>query len=242
MLDTNFFLDGVSAKTKGIYSGKPVSFSPAVPKIKSVQIPGKSGDLQIDEGGYYNRTATVPCFTLTTTSTAMVDMKTAAAWLLSSRGYRKLQTKEDTTHFWYASIKNTAEIAPRLNLLNPFTIEWDCKPYAYLTGYDEKITIAASGNVVVNPTFFEAYPILYVIGSANGQIAFPNGGITLTGAVSTEIAIDCEAQRAYDPLTGTSKDNLISATEFPYFVGGNNAVTFSGITSLKYIPRFREIL
>lgn len=242
MLNTDFYLDGVSAKSRGIHSGKPITFSPAVPKINAIQIPGRSGDLQIDEGGYYNRSASVPCYTLTVDNTAMQDMRGAAAWLLSQRGYRKLQTAEDDAHYWYASIKNTAEIAPRLNLLNPFTIEWDCKPYAYLTGYDEKTTITASGDTVENPTYFDAFPILYITGNEGGYISFPNGGITLTDDVQTEIAIDCEAQRAYDPFTGASRDMFISATEFPYFHGGTNAITFSGITSLKYIPRFREIL
>ena len=59
MLDTDFFLDGVSARSKGIYCGSPVSFSAAVPRISAVQIPGRSGDLLQDDGGYYNISAKV---------------------------------------------------------------------------------------------------------------------------------------------------------------------------------------
>lgn len=245
MLDTDFYLDGASAKSKGIFCGAPISFSAVVPKTKAVQIPGRSGDLMLDEGGFYNREASTTAYVLPKALgqniTAVEAMRVAAGFLFAEyRGYRKLITAEDGGHYWLAQVKNAAEIAPRLNLLNPFSITFDCQPYAYLTGYDEK-TVVASGDVVNNPTLYSAYPILYITGTAGGEIAFPNGGIEIVDNISTEIAIDCEAGRAYDPLTGANRNYLISSTEFPFFNAGNNAITMTDAV-VKYIPRFREIL
>lgn len=246
MLDTDFYLDGISAKSKGIFSGAPISFSAAVPKTKAVQIHGRSGDLMLDEGGFYNREASTTAYVLPKALgqniTVVEAMRVAAGFLFAEyRGYRKLITAEDDDHYWLAQVKNAAEIAPRLNLLNPFSITFDCQPYAYLTGYDVK-TVVASGDVVNNPTLYNAYPILYITsGTAGGEIAFPNGGIEIVDDISTEIAIDCEAERAYDPLTGANRNYLISATEFPFFNAGNNAITITDAV-VKYIPRFREIL
>lgn len=245
MLDSDFYLDGVSAKSKGIFCGAPISFSAAVPKTKAVQIPGRSGDLMLDEGGFYNREGSTTAYVLPKALgqniTAVEAMSAAAGFLFAEyRGYRRLITAEDSGHYWLAQVKNAAEIAPRLNLLNPFSITFDCQPYRYLTGYDSKVTVAASGDVVNNPTLYNAYPILYITGSTGGYISFPNGGITIVDTISTEIAIDCEAGRAYDPITGANRNYLISSTEFPFFNAGNNAITFSNAV-VKYIPRFREI-
>lgn len=242
MLDTDFYLDGVSARSKGIYCGSPVSFSAAVPRISPIQIAGRSGDLLQDDGGYYNISAKVDCFTMATRtgSTAMTDMKEVAGFLFSTRGYRRLTTYEDPDHYWLAYIKNAAEIAPRLNFLNPFNIEWECKPYAYLTGHDEKISVPASEDITVeNPTAFEAYPLFYITGDEGATIGTGNGYIQLTSAV-TNMIYDAETERAYTGA-GSSYNSTISANGVPYFSVGTNALRVEGAT-VQYIPRWREIL
>jgi phage-related protein len=242
MLDTDFYLDGVSARSKGIYCGSPVSFSAAVPRISAVQIPGRSGDLLQDDGGYYNISATVDCFTMATRtgSTAMTDMKEVAGFLFSARGYRRLTTYEDPDHYWLAYIKNAAEIAPRLNFLNPFNVEWECKPYAYLTGYDEKITAPTDEAVTVeNPTIFKAYPIYYIDGETGATIGTNNGYIQLTTGTGGLI-YDTETERAYG-VGGGSLDDHIATSGVPFFNGGSNRLLVENAT-VQYIPRWREIL
>lgn len=242
MLDTDFSLDGVSAKNVGIICGKPVSFTAAVPRITNVQIAGRSGDLQLDEGGFHNRTGEVPCYVLPKAAgrniTAMQEMSAVNGFLFGeNRGYRRLITAEDADHYWLASVKEAGAIDTRLNLLNPFNIVFDCKPYRYLTGYDEKITVDGT-ETVSNPTAYYAYPLLYITGSADATIGFYEGYITLVSAVNG-LVYDAELDRAYTGA-GSSYDNAIQTSGAIRFAPGTSEIEATGAT-VQYIPRFREI-
>lgn len=249
MLDIDFTLDGVSAKTVGIKLCRPLSFSAAVPRVQTIQIPGRNGDLHIDEGAYNNRTGTAECFALDSTFTSGVptanvtgNMDAVMEFLFSAGGYRKLQADDDTGHYWYARIANAGEIAARLGLLNPFTIEFDCKPYRMVVGGE---TPVALNTVLTNPTGFKAYPLLFVSGA--GTVASGNGSITVLE--SGDYILDCETCRAVEGgirqggtiWYGGAADDKISSDSYLYLSPrAQGGLTISGLTGY-IMPRWRTL-
>ena len=237
MEELDFALDGVWASTKGITLQKPVSFSAAVPRVKKIQIPGRNGDLHIDEGAYNNRTGTALCYALEATKVTS-QMDEIMSFLFASKGYRKLEVSDDTDHYWEARVANGGDIAARLGMLNPFSISFDCKPYRRYPSGDTAIVI--SGNTTItNETGFPAYPLIYVVAASGGSFRIGYGEIDFSDSFTGYI--DCADMRAYSAL-GTSLDHLIAYASYPVLnVGSNSVQLVSGITSMQIYPHWQTL-
>lgn len=250
MLDEyDFTLDGFSANQAGIRLQKPVSFANAVPIYDEAQIAGRNGTLVSWTGAYKNRKATASCFALYKPSeeqgqedTPLMDVISSANSLLfSSIGYRRLMVSYDSTHYWRARISNGAEIAQRMEMLNPFKVEFDCMPQRFLVSGEDEVTISTSENTITNPTSFASKPLIVVAGTAGGTGSIVINGVTIQVLnIVSGMTIDCELENCYN-LNGNHNDK-INATEFPQLAGGSNAIVFSGaISSLTITPRWWEI-
>lgn len=237
MQELDFALDGVWASTKGITLCRPVSFSAAVTKTQAINIPGRNGALHIDEGAYNVRSGTVDCYALTS-SDVTDSMATIMSWLFGTEGYRKLEVSDDLNHYWQARIVNGGQIATRLAMLNPFSIEWECKPFRVVNGADTPIVVTALTELS-NPTGFNAYPLLYVTASGEGTISNSNGSITILDQGT--FVIDCEDMRCVTS-GGDPADYMISSDAFPYLPPGTSGFTITGsITELKVAPRYHTL-
>lgn len=246
MAEYDFTLDGVSAASVGIRLQRPVMFSEAETDVQTFSVVGLNGDLHIDEGRYKNRTGTADCFALSKNinegdeeaevelENVTLKMSGVAGFLFGSKGYRRLQTSEDPDNVWYARVEKGAGLSPRLNLLNPFTITFDCKPFK--TDVNSETLI--SGTNFTNPTAFDALPLIYVISSAEDGTLTANG-VTIRFVYNTTggFYIDCETGTAYYP-TGIAADDRISAKEFIRFVPGENIISSSGV-NFQIAPRWR---
>ena len=246
MPELDFKLDNVSASTRGIIQRSQLTVSPAVPRVQSIQIAGRSGDLHIDEGAYNNRVGTIPCYALDSTFTqgvpnakVMTKMDTVMAFLFRQSGYRKLQVSDDTDHYWYGRVANGGEISARLSLLNPFSIEFDLKPFRYLVGGETIVPNVTSLTEFENLTGFNAYPLIYVSATGQGTIENSYGSVTILDSTS-EIIIDTEDCRAYSS-GGASKDYLISSDAFPYLPPGSGGFTISNTLTVRVSPRYRTL-
>lgn len=233
MLRDNFWLDGEDAASKNIMLQKEIEFEAAEPVTESVKVPGRDGEIIYYDGSYKNVRGRASCYFLG--YHAAFNLTDINAWLLSETGYRRLQTLYEPHFYRLARIKHGARLDPRLNLLNAFDIEFDCKPYKYYTDGEEPVTFSASGELV-GPTPFKSLPLIVVHGSGSGTITINGDTLTLTD--SNEISLDCEAQDAY---RGTSNLNSTVGGTYPKFCK-NNTIAFSGgVTSLTIVPRWRTI-
>lgn len=243
----DFTLDGVSASSKGIKLCRPISFSAAVPRMQTIQIPGRSGDLHINEGAFNARTGSVDCFVIDVINGSSAKMAEVAAFLLSNTGYRKLTTPDDPEHYWIARVSNAAQIASRLGILAPFSIEFDCQPFRYTQDAETIITYVSGSTVITNTTLFDAFPLLYITATGAGAISNSNGTVNVLEATGQyELVVDCEDMRAYyDHLGGIAADHIVTGNVFPYFSAANDGswgFTITGdITQLRFAPRWRTL-
>lgn len=245
MQELDFELDGAWASNKGITLCRPVSFSAAVPRTQAITIPGRNGALHIDEGAFNVRTASVSCYALSAAN-VVSSMGEIMAFLFGNgfgiQDYRKLTSSDDTGYFWYARIVNAGEIAARLGKLNPFTIEWECKPFRYVVGSDTQETVASK--TFTNPTQFPSYPLIYVNSSGGGTISVTSGAqttgtITISSGSPGGFYIDCEEMRAYSG--NTSYDQYITCDEFPWMPLGQSHFEITGGLAVTAAPRWRTL-
>ena len=134
-----------------------------------------------------------------------------------------------------ACVAHGAKLDPRVNLLNAFDLEFDCKPYKYYVDGEKTVSITASGTLA-GPTDFPSLPLITVAGSGQGTITI--NGTTMTLYNSNGVVLDCELQKAYK---GTTNMNSTVSGTYPV-LGRSNSVSFTGgVTGLTIKPRWRTI-
>lgn len=232
--------NSTTSKSLGIYVSGGSSFDAAAPDYTSYEIPGKNGDLQINNDRYKNIDVTYPVFIPGGFETSVQAVRN---WMRSADGYVELSDTYDTTHYRLARGKDVLSFSPTAqNVGANFRLVFDCKPQRFITSAYAQVTLT-SGQILNNTTQYVALPRFQLDGVTNGgtlTVANSLGTVTMT-ATSTRSQttyIDCETCNIY--YSSTNLNSLFSG-DFPVFAPGNNTITFSGITSVKVRPRYWEL-
>lgn len=212
-------------------SGSGTYISPAR-DIESISIPGRNGDLHIDNGKFGNIAVTYPAFITEDFSANYAALK---AFLLSKTGYEILADSYHPDHYRRAIF--TGNISPKMTTLNragSFELTFDCDPRMFMRSGDEPLT-AINGSKVFNRTLFPSKPLIR---------AYGKGSLTI-GSISIEITsaneytdIDCEIQEAFKGSTNCNSNITLTDGVFPELQPGETEITLDGITSLEITPRW----
>lgn len=236
MLKTTFWLDGKDARDYGIFLQRPVEISGAMPEVETVHVQGRNGDLVFETGAYLNRTGTAACFALYRNVDYYVSA--ASAFLLGGAGYRRLEIPEDDEHYYLARITNGAGVQSRLKLLNPFEIQFDIMPQAWLKSGAGKLVFTSTG-YLNNPYSGKAKPLLKVNGSGAGAVNINGTAISIT-SIADYIMLDCETELAYKGTVNLNSS--VNAPKYPVLDRGQNEIAFSGgVTSIEITPRWWDV-
>lgn len=234
--------NGTTSKSLGIYVSRGSSFDAAAPDYVSYQIPGKNGDLQINNDRYLNIDVTYPVFIPGGFESSVQAVRN---WMRSADGYAKLSDTYDTAHFRLGRGKDVMTFTPAAqNVGANFELLFDCKPQRWLVTGDTTLNIT-SGDTITNPTQFPAAPTFWITNpSTGGSITFANAGgrtyvMSITGSRTGRITCDCETMNIY---AGATNYNWLLSGDFPVFeAGAGVTITFSGITKLEVKPRWWEL-
>ena len=236
MLSDTFYLDGVDARSVGIYLQKPIVFSEAVPNIESKTIPGRNGDLIFDTGSYKNRSGSVSCFCL------QEDVETAVSsagrFLMRKKGYRRLETSNDPNHYWMARVENSPQMEMRIRVLAPFDISFDCKPQRFLKSGENAVVFTASGSLS-NQYGQTALPLITLHGQGTGTLTIASCVVDVKN-LDGVLYLDSDTQNAYN--NNGNQNMNINAPTFPTLPDGETQITFSGgIERVEIVPRWWEL-
>jgi phage-related protein len=236
MLNETFYLDGIDARSVGIYLQSPIQFSEAVPILETQSIPGRNGDLIFETGSYENRSGTAFCFCLQENVENAIS--SAGRFLMNKRGYRRLETSDDPNHYWMARVENSPQITMRLRTLAPFEVGFDCKPQRFLKSGENAVSFSRSGRIE-NVYGQNARPLITVYGNGNGSLTIGKYTVSIE-SIGGSICLDSETQNAYNNYENQNAN--INAPEFPVIEPGDNVVSFQGgITSVEIVPRWWEV-
>ena len=236
MLNETFYIDGVDAASAGIHLQKPIVFSEAIPNVESKTIPGRNGALIFDKGSYENRRGSASCFCLQ--EDVETAISSAGRFLMSKKGYRRLETSDDPNHYWMARVENSPQISMRLRTLAPFDISFDCKPQRFVKSGENAVVFSANGSLS-NQYGQTALPLITLYGQGTGTLTIGSCVIEVK-SLDGVLYLDSDTQNAYN--NNGNQNMNINAPDFPTLQGGETRIAFSGgIKRLEIVPRWWEL-
>lgn len=228
------FFNGVSSDDVGIVvEHYPNRFIPDR-RQEFIQIPGKAGDILNDIDGQWNNYVQPYDIYVSAEKPRLPKIARRVVEWLSPKGYCRLEDSYEPDLFREAVFQGPLEIENIVNRFGRATIEFNCKPQRFLRTGEQSIP-CSNGMTLVNPTAYEAKPIISAVGTGNCQIIINEVAISIQGL--TAITIDCETMNAY--YESLNMNGIISARQFPVLSSGENVIETTGdVQSLEIIPRW----
>lgn len=229
--------NGKSSLDFGLYAGSQESFVSTKRDVTRVSIPGRNGDLILDNGKYVNRSIPYWIVAVDQYSLKVDDIN---AWLTEPVTYARLEDgfHPDMYRMGFVSESITHEMF-MLNKSGRAKIWFNCKPQWFLKSGDKAQAFTENG-AVINPTKFDSLPLIRVYGSGSGTVTIGNKIITISN-IGTYVDIDSDLQDCYH---GTeNRNNTVSlGTKFPILPSGKTGIEFSGgVTKVEIQGRWWTI-
>ena len=230
----NFFVyDGKNSQDLGLLISGEKTYNSPSRDVTTVSIPGRSGDLIIDNGRYNNVEIS---YTVSFRKDVPEKTRALKAWLLSSAGYRRLEDTYQPEYFRLAAISNATAFEISINRYGTADLIFNCNPFLFSKGGEQTVSIPASGGRIYNPEYFESQPIITVYGNGNGVLSVNNINYNLSD-IDGYVTINSDVGLVYK---GTeNKNSTVNFIEFPTLQVGENIIDWTGgITKVEIIPRW----
>lgn len=206
--------------------------------ISAYTIPGRSGDVVIDEETYSNVDRSYNVAILVKPGSSFQASAAAVSkWLHSGHGYCRLEDSYEPEVYRMAYYKEGASLTSLLRQGGRVSLTFNCKPQRYLKDGEKAIAIS-SETTLMNLTDYPSRPLLRIHGDGDGLVVVGGTTITLTG-ITEYIDIDCDNQICYkdDLLIGNKVE--FSTLDYPFLAPGDNVISFTGgVSSVIITPRW----
>lgn len=228
-----FTFAGKNCKDFNVYVSGQGTYNAPARVYSTYEIPGRNGDLYIDEKRFENIELTYPAFIFEDMITHVDGLRN---YLLSQKGYQRLEDTYHPDEYRMAVFSDGFEfdVDPR-HEVSTFDITFRCKPQRFLKSGEKTITLTANGPVY-NPTLQEAKPLIRVYGT--GVLGIGSESITISAA-NTYTDIDCEMMDCFKGSENRNSYVTFTDHNFPTLKPGNtNFALNSGISKVEIIPRW----
>lgn len=223
---------GVDCRTYKVYISGNGTFNSPERDTTKISVPGRNGDIDLDNGRYKNIDLKYPAFIAEEFSGNMEAFRNA---MLGKIGYQRLEDTYHPDEFRLARYKGGLDVKPLKSLVaGEFNITFDCKPQRFLKSGETAVEYTAAGSIS-NPTEMTALPLVRTYGT--GTLTIGSVTITITAAEGYT-DIDCEKQEAYKGSTNCNANIVLTNGEFPELAPGANAISFTGLTQVDITPRW----
>lgn len=232
--------NGIPSTNYGIHVEKPPVYATPERDYEVVHIPGRNGDLVIDNGSYQNVTRTYDISVGEINGNFTNLAAGVSEWLHSASGYARLEDSYEPDYFRRAYYVADAEMENLFHQAGKMSIEFNCKPARFLKAGERAVLFTAAGSLR-NPTFQKSYPKIVLTVSGAATLTIGSQTASISGiTTSTEMVIDSELQDVYEESVQTNLNSKVSFSDgFPLLLPGLNAISFTGsITSVEVIPRW----
>lgn len=241
----SFTFDGLNSRTycKMFVSGGGTHNAPER-DIESVSVPGRNGELTIDHGRFKNIKVSYSAWIIEDVDENIVK---ARNWLCSKVGYKRLYDDYHPDEFRMARMVGGIDfnVSTTTPVAAIATIQFDCMPQRWLnSGLDEISIRVSSGQIITNPTFFPAKPLITIEGSGPATVTVSGKTISISDIGGT-MFIDCDIERAYS-YTAAKDDKITISNGYPTIPHGDSMVSYTAgnggsVTSLKLMPRWWRV-
>ena len=217
---------------------------------KSVVIPGRDGELTIDNGRYKNIKVSYPAFIAKDYSQNVAALRN---YLLSFTGYARLEDTYHPDEFRMARYTGAFDGGSTKGMnAGSFKIDFDCMPQRWLKSGEQVLTgfysRESTGSLVhiQNPGYMVAKPLIKVTltDASTAQITINDVEIDVSNTEGP-MYVDCEIQEAYSVLDQSSMNEYLTLADgvFPSFKPGDNIVglycpAYEGRIDVEITPRW----
>lgn len=236
--------NGQSSRDLHVVVEHPPAYDTPEKDYMITSIPGRNGDLILDNGSYKNVDREYDIAIDARGDGFSRTVGAVMSWLRSASGYARLEDSYDADYYRMACYRESLSVENIFDQAGRATISFDCMPQRFLKSGEQPVTFTTPG-FISNPTLFNAKPIISATLplDANGVIVVGDQQLNITGleegaGLTITIDLDCDLQDAAQE--GVNWNKYISG-KFPELVPGANAISFSGIQSLSIIPRWWTI-
>ena len=227
-----FIFKGINSLDMGIVTTSLPDVVRAERRVEKVTIPGRNGDLTIDEGGYSNYTLTLEAAII---KRANIDK--ICAWL-DGEGEAIFSTEPDK--IYKVRIANQISIGKMLQYFQKFQVNFDTFPFKYsVNANDDVIDSLENNTTIFNKGTVYSEPKITITGSGNVVLTINEREYTINN-LSGSITLDSEIMEIIN-LGGASyippsMDNYL----FPRLEVGLNEISYSGnVSKISINPRWR---
>lgn len=241
---SDFWFNGVSAESMGLR----IERYPDIPKprkrLSTVTVPGRNGTLHLSDGSYEDIVIRYECW-WKNKSPAYSTGRTAheiAQWLYTAPVGARLEDTYDSTVFRTATFQGPMNIENILERFGRVTLEFQCRPEAWLKAAETALTFTQSGGFLNNPTPFATKPLIRLVTDGirvGGTIYIGTEHLTINwgGDGKREIWVDCEEQEAWEIVGGdeVSINAWIEGADYIQIQPGRNDVSFTNSFELVAI-------
>ena len=178
----------VDSADYGIYISGDGVYNAPERDVEFVTVPGRNGDIAMDQGRYNNITITYPAGVFAKTQEEfrekLSDFRNA---ILSQKGYQRLGDTYHPDEYRMGLYASGLEVSPvNYNQAGEFELVFNCKPQRWLSVGALPIPVD-SGDVLQNPTVFDSSPLLEVEGY--GTVSFNGYEVELENALIGNIQL-----------------------------------------------------
>lgn len=203
--------------------------------IETISVPGRNGDLLIDNGRYKNMPVEYRVQVY-----GQDNAHHLRSALLAEIGYFRIEDEYEPEIYRVGRLNGPPDVSVALTGVVSMTITLDCKPQRYLKLGEVERNFTSNGTLY-NPTLYTAKPLVRAYGY--GAVGVGTNTITITQPVSGEtrpyVDIDCELQDAYAGTTNLNSKIQLSSGKFFTLEPGENGVSLdSNISRVVITPRW----
>ena len=208
----------------GVYSTPAHSY-------ESIPIPGRNGNITMENDRYENVEHSYP---IVITEDFDKNFSALKSYLLSKRGYNRLADTFYSDEFYLANFARFDAIKQKFinGTMGTCILVFDRKPQRFLKSGEDPVVLNSSGSIL-NPTSFNALPLIRVYG--NGTLTIGDVSVVINTS-QLYLDIDCELQEVLQ--SGGNLDITLTNGEFPKLKEGENTVTFGNGMSVIITPRW----
>ena len=247
----NFKFGEHSTKDFDLVIQAPPTYNFPEKDVSVEHIPGRNGDLIIDNNCWKNTERTYSIASVFRPGTDFIsNSERLIKWLTSTEGYHRLEDSYDPDVYRLGSFKNSGSLTNYYDKATAINVTFDCKPQRYLKNGEKSVEFSGSVATLENPTGYYSLPeitiknilplenevLLFTIQNDNKVTSVVSFNKIRSANDPYDITLNSELQTAYSQQQGDINSYInLNDLEFPILRKGVSILSINNYIQNKGI-------